>query len=370
LKHPVTVHRQLTFVACRPHAREHEVLSHRRVAERLATFLDCPFVALQRSEVDPSRSLGYVVPNDTLESIELAAAWGIRGEQDLYGGVVPLPFIATKTISHPLVAPGAAAPAGWQAAFGERVREVVLPGLAAYSPQDARMAGLKLLQGGEVRVKMAGGRGGAGQSVARNEAELDAVLAAIDLAELSRTGVVVERNLARIRTYSVGMLRVGSVRTCYFGTQRNTINRHGKEVYGGSSLIVARGEIDALTRLAPDAGVQRAIAQATAYHAAALACFPGLLVSRCNYDVAAGEDAAGAAFSGVLEQSWRLGGASPAEVEALIALKDDPQRPFAHASCVEIHGAVDAAPDGASLYYSGVDEHLGPITKYAWLHDS
>jgi len=346
------------------------VTSHRRVAERLAELLGCPFAELRQSEVEPSQSLGYVVPNDTLVSTELAAACGIHSEDDLFGGVVPLPFIATKTISHPLVAAAAAAPAGWKPAFGERVRDFVLPGLSAFSPEDARSAGRQLLPGGEVRIKLASGIGGAGQSVARNAGELDAAVAAIDPADLSRNGLVVERNLARIRTHSIGMLRVGSLQTSYFGTQRNTVSVHGKEVYGGSSLTLVRGGVDALARLAPDAGVQRAIAQAEAYHAAALEYFPGLLVSRCNYDVAEGQDAAGNPFAGVLEQSWRLGGASPAEVEALHALHDDPELAFVHASCVEIHGPADALPDDAVVYFAGVDDLLGPITKYARLHRS
>ena len=41
--------------------------------------------------------------------------------------------------------------------------------------------------------------------------------------------------------------------------------------------------------------------------------------SRRNYDVVAGLDARGQRRCGVLEQSWRVGGASPAELVALAA---------------------------------------------------
>jgi hypothetical protein len=71
---------------------------------------------------------------------------------------------------------------------------------------------------------------------------------------------------------------------------------------------------------------------------------------------------------GVLEQSWRIGGASGAEVAALEALNDDPALQGVRASTTEVHGPDVPVPDGAILYFSGVDDHLGPITKYAELH--
>ena len=45
-----------------------------------------------------------------------------------------------------------------------------------------------------------------------------------------------------------------------------------------------------------------------------MAAFPGLFASRCNYDVVTGADGVGKHHSGVLEQSWRAGGASGAEI--------------------------------------------------------
>ena len=187
----------------------------------------------------------------------------------------------TKTITHPLIDPAAAAPPGWQSDFPERVRDVALAGWSAFSPSDARAAGRRLLQDGDVRIKLASGIGGAGQSVAHDEAELDAQLAAIGPAEFT-AGVVVERNLVDPRTYSVGRVRVGSLRASYIGTQRTTRSRHGKEVYGGSSIEVARGGFDALDRLTLEDGARRAIAMARAYHEAALACFAGMLASRAT----------------------------------------------------------------------------------------
>jgi hypothetical protein len=71
---------------------------------------------------------------------------------------------------------------------------------------------------------------------------------------------------------------------------------------------------------------------------------------------------------GVLEQSWRIGGASGAEVAALEALNDDPA--LQTGARIDHRGAwADVpVPAGAILYFSGVDDHLGPITKYAEVH--
>ena len=88
--------------------------------------------------------------------------------------------------------------------------------------------------------------------------------------------------------------------------------------------------------------VRMAAEQALAYHRAALLFFPGMFASRCNYDVAQGIDDGGQWRSGVLEQSWRIGGASGAEVGALHALQDDPELRMVRASTHEVYG--DEAP--------------------------
>jgi len=363
----ITAQRQVTYLACRTDAREHERVTQRGVAARLAALMGCGFDEVRDIATARPIDLGYVVPDVTIASLAAARALNIRGEEDLFGGVVPFPFVAAKTIAHPLIDPAARAPQGWQSDFPERVRDVTLPGWSAFSVADVRAAGRRLLQGGDVRVKLASGIGGAGQSVARDEAEFEAQLAAIDPAEFSG-GVVLERNLVGVRTYSIGRIRVGSMLASYIGSQRTTRSRHGREVYGGSSIEVVRGGFEALDRLALKDEARRAVRRARTFHEAALACFSGMFASRCNYDVAEGCDASGRQYIGVLEQSWRIGGASGAEVAALQALKDDPALQTVCASTTEVHGPGVPVPEGAILYFSGVDDHLGPITKYAELH--
>src|SRR5205823_6127123 len=142
-------------------------------------------------EYDPSRCYPgrtYLVPGDTLVGVEAACELGVRTEDDLFGGVVPFPFVATKAIAHPLVEPSAPAPVGWSHGFAQRVRDVVLPGFTAFTPDDARHAGAYLLQFGPVRLKPARGSGWRGQRVVTGSAELEAALTAIDAGELTIYG--------------------------------------------------------------------------------------------------------------------------------------------------------------------------------------
>ena len=69
--------------------------------------------------------------------------------------------------------------------------------------------------------------------------------------------------------------------------------------------------------------------------------------------------------SGVLEQSWRVGGASPAEIMAFETFKNEPGREFLRVCCVERYGEDVEIPETGQVYYQGVDEHTGPLTKYA-----
>jgi hypothetical protein len=343
-----------------PHG--HECSAQNRMAARVAALLGYRY----GGEYDAAASYElplYFVPRETVSDMTQAALLGIRGEHDLFGGVVPHPYVSTKVITHPLLRPGCAAPPGWAPAFGEQVRDVVLPGYSAFSLDDARAAGLRMLAGGAVRIKPASGIGGGGQTVAADAQALDQQLAALGDAQLRTGGVVLERNLNQVVTHSVGQVRIGRHVASYFGIQNLTRNNAGEEVYGGSELLVARGEFEALLALPHADEVHTAVAQACAYHRAALACFPGMLASRCNYDVAQGVDDSGRWRSGVLEQSWRIGGATGAELAALAAFEADPALRVVRAATTEVYGGATPPPD-AEVYFNGVDRHVGAIAKY------
>ena len=187
----------------------------------------------------------------------------------------------------------------------------------------------------------------------------------MDTTELWSYGLVLEENLTDVTTYSVGQVRVAELVATYYGTQRLTPDNSGAAVYGGSDLVIVRGDFEALLGLDPPEEARLAVAQARVYDAAATEFFPGLFASRRNYDVAQGLDSSGRRRSGVLEQSWRIGGASSAEIAALEAFRAEPALHAVRASSIEVYGESEAPPPHASVYFRGMDEQVGPITKYA-----
>lgn len=343
----------------------HEYVTYSEIAKKLAAIKNCDF----GGEFDPDRRYPgslYFVPTDTLVGLDFASRLGIRGELDLFGGVVPFPFVANKTITHSLIAPDARAPEGWSSGLGGQMAEVVLAGFSAFTLPDVRAAGLRLLEQGTVRVKKGCGIGGLGQWVVASEEALDDLLASFDAGEVAQYGLVLERNLSQVSTHSVGQVRVGSLLVTYYGIQHLTCNNAGQQVYGGSSLTAARGDFSVLLQL-EELGAEKlvAIERARAYHAAAMVAFPGMFASRCNYDVAQGHDDQGRWHFGVLESSWRIGGASGAEVEALAAFNADPELDFVRVSTTEVYGDNAELPVNAVVYFHGVDTAVGPILKYA-----
>ena len=342
----------------------HDAATKRSVARSLADLLG---LAFDDDLARPSAASGprYIVPSDTLLSLDAARQLGIHAATDLFGGVVPHPFVATKVISHLLFRPESKAPAGWSWAFGEQVRTVVLSGYSVFSHDDARRAGKRLLSDGAVRVKEPGGVGGSGQTVVSDMTQLETTLAAVTPEAMALDGLVLERNLTQVTTCSVGQVRVGPWLASYCGTQGLTRNHRGHEVYGGSRLKVVRGGYEDLLRLELPTEVRTAVEQALVYDRAAMACFTGMYASRCNYDVAQGLDESGRWRSGVLEQSWRIGGASGAELAALHAFKADPALQVVRASTHEIYADDPKAPPGALVHFDGVDPDVGRLLKYA-----
>lgn len=344
--------------------RCHEHVTRHEIAQRLARLKGCQYAGDYNPQTRYAGAV-YFVPRDTVIGTDTARALGIRGEDDLFGGVVPRPFMGTKSITHPLVDAEAHQPRGWSPTFARAVRAGVLPGLSAFSAQDARRGGRRLLEQGPVRVKPALGVGGRGQTLVEDAAALDAAVAALDPEELARFGVALEQHLTDATTYSVGQVRVGGFVATYFGTQKLTKDNSGASVYGGSDLTVARGGFDALLALDIDDGARRAIAQARVYDAAAERCFHGFTASRRNYDIMRGRGPSGEILSGVLEQSWRIGGASGAEVAALEAFSAEPALNAVRAECSEVYGEGAAPPPrGATIYFRGPDPVVGYMTKY------
>lgn len=67
----------------------------------------------------------------------------------------------------------------------------------------------------------------------------------------------------------------------------------------------------------------------------------------------------------MLEQSWRVGGASSAEILAIEAFRTAPSLDVVRASSVERYGEGLDVPEDAVIFYRGSDEQVGPIIKHA-----
>lgn len=323
----------------------HEVATLRFAAVRVAALLGLPF---DETPVEPGTALGrYCLPISTL-SREEAHALGIADEAGLWGGVVPAPFVATKLVSHPLWRGDAVAPPGWRAIPG--IEQCTLPGYSVFSRHDAAEAAEFLLRSGEVRMKRPFTRGGHGQTVVRDARELSRWLQATPEAEIAR-GLVIERHLACSLTYSVGDSVLPGHRIAYYGEQRATLHPQGEQVYGGSVLTVVAGGMDALLAELPEGDLAAAVRAATRYDRAVRETY-GVLASRRNYDVIAGIDSRGQRHLGVLEQSWRFGGASMAEVLALERFAQRPEQRWVTVETAETYGDEPAPPD-AVVYWPG-----------------
>jgi hypothetical protein len=240
----------------------------------------------------------------------------------------------------------------------------VLAGFSAFSQHDALRAGSLLLEEGAVRVKAPCATGGHGQAVVRDAEALARCLAELNADDIALHGLVLEENLRDpVVTLSVGQVLLGDMVASYHGVQRMTPNNHGNMAYGGSDLSVVRGGFDALLALELAPNVRLAIEQSRQYHEAALDCFSGFYASRINYDVAQGLSQKGEPRSGVLEQSWRMGGATGAEIAALECFRQRPDCRQVWASCFEDYGSRQAPP-GATVYFQGVDKKAGELVKY------
>jgi hypothetical protein len=304
----------------------------------------------------------FFVPDDTLAADE-ASSLDIRSANDLFGGVVPYPVVKTKAITHGLVSSNAYRPEGWSAAFARRVQDAVLRGYTAFTARDAQVAAARLLTHGAVRVKQALRDSGKDQTVITRIAELDELLETLSVETIATFGLVLEENLRRVTTLSVGQITVDGLKIAYQGTQRTVVNNKGEHVYGGSHLTCVRGGWETLDHLPMSPAVRLGVAQAQSYDRATSE-FSGFLVSRRNYDVGQGLDGGGQWRSGVFEASWRSGGASTAELAALTAFSHDPSLHVFEASTVKYFGKVREAPRHALIHFQGDDPEDGPILRY------
>ena len=339
----------------------HDQASRAMLVSRLARLLRLPIIDVVEDAEDVGPDV-LLVPRDTLIGEDMTSRT-VFTAGNLLGGRVPHRFIATKAITHGLIDRSATCPAGWSNTMADRLGDAALEGYTAFCVADAIEAGRRLLETGPVRVKDVLAKAGLGQTVVETPEALVAVIADQDEAQIAAFGVVLEENLLGVETYSVGTLSVGGLRISYVGDQRETTDHKGREVYGGSRLRCVRGDLDRLTHLGLTPEAVEAVRCAALFDDAAQRAYPDLVLTRRNYDVLAGKDARGRRRVGVLEQSWRVGGATGAEIAALEAFAASPALTSVETATVEVYGLADVGPEDV-VYFRGEDPKVGPMTKY------
>lgn len=357
---------EVVLVSHAVHRDAHGYRTRVALAERIARLIGFDYVG-EREPSASRRTPCYFVPDDTMLTAD-AAALGITSEHDLFGGFAPHRFMATKAITHPLVGEHARRPDGWPDDLGRALAGISLPGYAAFGAADARTAIARVLErANAARVKLADESGGGGQHIVRSLAEADALLRD-HRGAIERAGVVVEEDLAQTTTYSVGSVDLRGTRISYYGTQRTTLARSGDSVYAGSDLVAVRGGFGRLRELDVEPLVATAIDRALDYDRIVIDA-TGARASRRNYDVLHGLDAEGRARIGVLEQSWRLGGGTGAEIAAFEAFARDPALASVRASSFESH-TPEPPPADATIYFRDESAARGPLFKYSLLDRS
>ena len=345
-----SVDRNKTVVAhsVNPHAPLHEVETNRALARWLAQILGFEYGGSYDAQQHTGRDV-YLVPTQTLIGAEAALRLGIKGPEDLWGGYVEHDFICTKAITHGLLNKDVA-PKGWSPLFAKLTRGAVLDGVSVFALKDARPAAEHLLYSGAIRLKPVHACAGRDQRVIKSLAQFDEIVAEPDAQALFRDGVVLEQNLSEVQTQSVGQSFINGKVLSYCGVQHLTRDSEGLEVYGGSDLLVVQGGYIELLRLELLDDVREAVRLAQVFDDAANQAYPGFFASRRNYDIAQGLDAAGQPRGGVLEQSWRMGGASSAELAALQVFVEDPATSAVRVSSVETYIDQPLPPGGTEVY--------------------
>ena len=272
----------------------------------------------------------YYVPAKTLQS-EIAEELGIRTSQDLYGGVVEHHIFATKAILHPTLYPNSPKPNVYPANFTTRIVEMglVLPGYTTFDPSfnEAQEIFNRLQQQGfNVRLKEPDQSDGDGQLRVADQSDLAKTIARYHPEYVVCKGIVLEANMEEATTVSVGQTTIAGRDYSHIAFQKD-IRDKGRTMYGGAVMRIFRKGLDHLAQNHfQESHIAIAVQQSYQMYEAYGDLDPKL--SRASFDILQGYDARGNFSSGVTDQTFRLGGSSPAEVLAIEYLNTNPNADF------------------------------------------
>ncbi len=185
----------------------------------------------------------------------------------------------------------------------------------------ARYVQQQLSQGNRVRVKDARESDGAGQYTV--DTVEDAIERVNDLSVKQDSEVVVMPHLTKVfDRISIGSISLGAYRNyCYVGREITSTDNAGREVYGGTDLGLYRAyDLDARDRVIESFDIDPELVKIgeTAIQMYGAMC---IQVGRVSMDVLNGETDNGDSIRSAVDVTPRVGGATPAEVLAIAAMR-------------------------------------------------
>ena len=249
---------------------------------------------------------------------------------------------------------------------GARVQDAVLAGFTAFSDDDARPCG-QAPAGAWASAHQAGAgdRQGGGRVVVSDLAALEAVLDTIDAVRLAEDGLVLEENLTEVTTYSVGQVRVAEPDGILLRHPASHAGQQRRDRVRGVRAGRRTGRFRGLGRTQSSEDARLAVAQARVYDASR----HGLLSRhvRLAPQLRHGPRAA-TRRGGCAAACWSSPGASVARVAPRSRhwKPSAPSLDCARCAPARWRSTVRAEPPPhATVYFQGVDERDGPMTKYA-----
>jgi hypothetical protein len=254
----------------------------------------------------------YQIPSSTITLSE-AERRGVRSVDDLYGVAIGVNDIPGSKVSlHRVIG---SSPHGYSRSVANSLTErgLVLPGYSVFNIESAQLA-FQALHNDDYSVRLKDPRqsDSGGQWVVECETDLLDVLQR--LPELGTHGVVLESNLSDTSTLSMGSVIIDGV--CYSFLARQFDVKHlGKTRFGGGQVTFYQCELSDLADNVDDEYLKVAIEKASSAHDVFSQYEP--IASRFSYDVLTGVASNGNMLSGVSDQTFRVGGYTPAEVLAI-----------------------------------------------------
>ncbi len=307
--------------------------------QALAQYLASITGRIFAGEIFSPRRLGsgdYLLPHKPI-SLEEGRQFGIINPDQIFGAVIE-PIYAEKSIFHKTVPNAKFVPSKFPHEFATFLNDkgIVLIGYTAFSIEDVEKAYDLITDAGyAVRVKHPLGSSSTKQFRAKSKKQVLDFVRSEEVATLRKFGMILEVNLlnpndkrADVEGFSGGWTQLEGNIYSYLGRQMfaetGTTDR-----YIGTRLQMVRGSVDNLGEVA-DSLVYQDVYRQLEKVAEATKLLPYLIGSRMNFDFIYGVregidgiilDESPSVY--VVEQSFRVGGASGAELVGIEYLKNN-----------------------------------------------